>query len=140
MKEERNKMLDKKEKREKSPKEEAEEIKEVLSVVSTEIPALIKNILASVFSEEAGRNMGKAAAAFYKELKESGIPDELALKMTENYMSTFTSLGDMLKQVGKGKKLSSEKEKELEQEIRQGLGEKFAAKMIEKVFKPEEEG
>ena len=88
--------------REKSSKEEAEEVKEILSVVSTEIPALIKNIIASVFSEEAGRSMGKAAAAFYKELKDSGIPNDMALKMTEDYMKTFTGFGDLLKQVGKG--------------------------------------
>jgi hypothetical protein len=43
-----------------------ENIKEILDVVSSEIPAMIKSILSSVFSEEAGRNMGKAAAAYYK--------------------------------------------------------------------------
>ncbi len=106
-------MLDEKEKkREKSPKEEAEEVKEILSAVSTEVPALIKSILASVFSEEAGRNMGKAAAAFYKELKDSGMPDDVALKMTEDYMSTFTSLGNVFRQVGKGKRFISESETE----------------------------
>lgn len=83
---------------EKHSREDAEEVKEILSVVSTEIPTLIKNILSSVFSEEAGRNMGKAAAAFYKELKESGIPDETAVKMTEDYTKTFTGFGDLLKQ------------------------------------------
>ncbi len=41
--------------------------------------------------------MGKAAAAFYKELKDSGIPNEMALKMTEDYMKTFTGFGDLLK-------------------------------------------
>jgi len=90
--------------REKSPKEEAEEVKEILGAVSTEIPALIKNILESVFSEEAGRNMGKAAGAFYKELKESGMPDTLALKMTEDYMKTFTKFGDFFKQMRAGVK------------------------------------
>jgi len=99
-------MLEKKEKkREKSSKEEAEEVKEILSVVSTEIPALIRNIITSVFSEEAGRSMGKAAAAFYKELKDGGMPNDVALKMTEDYMSTFTSLGDLLKQAGRGKRI-----------------------------------
>jgi len=83
---------------EKHSHEDAEEVKEILSVVSTEIPTLIKNILSSVFSEEAGRNMGKAAAAFYKELKESGIPDETAIRMTEDYTKTFTGFGDLLKQ------------------------------------------
>lgn len=76
-------------------------IKEILSVVSTEIPGLIKSILSSVFSEEAGRNMGKAAAAYYKELKNGGLPDTVAVKLTEEYMRTFTSIGDMLKNAGR---------------------------------------
>jgi hypothetical protein len=40
--------------------------------------------------------MGKAAAAYYKELKNGGLPDQVAVKLTEEYMRTFTSLGDML--------------------------------------------
>jgi hypothetical protein len=79
-----------------------ENIKEILGVVSSEIPAMIKSILSSVFSEEAGRNMGKAAAAYYKELKDGGLPEPVAVKMTEEYMRTFTSLGDMLRSAGKG--------------------------------------
>ena len=79
--------------RKKREMSDAEEVREILGVVSKEIPSLIKGIIASVFSEEAGRNMGRAAAAFYKELKESGMPDEVAIKMTENYISVFTSLG-----------------------------------------------
>ena len=82
--------------------EDAEEVKEILSAVSTHIPTLIKSIISSVFSEEAGRNMGKAAGAFYKELKDSGIPNDVAIKMTEDYMKTFTGFGDLLKQMGKG--------------------------------------
>ena len=79
-----------------------ESIKEILGVVSSEIPALIKSVLSSVFSEEAGRNMGKAAAAYYKELKEGGLPEQVAVKMTEEYMRTFTSIGEMLRSAGKG--------------------------------------
>jgi len=85
---------------EKSSKKEAEEVKEILNVVSSEVPAMIKSILAAVFSEEAGKNMGKAAAAYYKELKNGGLPDAVAVKLTEDYMSTFTSLGDMLRGAG----------------------------------------
>jgi hypothetical protein len=80
-----------------------ENIKEILGAVSSEIPAMIKSILSSVFSEEAGRNMGKAAAAYYKELKDGGLPEQVAVKMTEEYMRTFTSLGDMLRSAGKGR-------------------------------------
>jgi len=82
---------------------EPENIKEILGVVSTEIPALIKSILSTVFSEEAGRNMGKAAAAYYKELKNGGLPEEVAVKLTQEYMRTFTSLGDMLRNTGGGR-------------------------------------
>jgi hypothetical protein len=82
---------------------EPENVKEILGVVSTEIPALIKSILSTVFSEEAGRNMGKAAAAYYKELKDGGLPEEVAVKLTQEYMRTFTSLGDMLRNTGGGR-------------------------------------
>jgi hypothetical protein len=76
------------------------DIKEILSVVSSEVPALVKSLLASVFSEEAGRNMGKAAAAYYKELKSGGLPEQAAVKLTEDYMRTFTGIGDMLRMGG----------------------------------------
>jgi len=106
--------------------EDAEEVKEILEVVSKEVPALIKGIVGSVFSEESGRDMGKAAGAFYKELKESGMPDETALKMTENYLGVFTSLGDIMKKLdlGKEKKSRSEVEKEVERKIKEKLAEK----------------
>jgi len=114
-------------------KRDAEEVKEILGAVSTEVPALIKSIIASVFSEEAGRNMGKAAGAFYKELKESGMPDNIAVKMTEDYIGVFTSLGDMLKHAGeKGKiSISPEKRDELSKEIEKRVKEKIAEKREE---------
>lgn len=106
---------------------EAEEVKEILGVVSAEIPALIKGIINSVFSEEAGKNMGRAAAAFYKELKEGGMPDDVAVKMTENYIGVFTSLGDILKHAGKwgGKEqVSSEIEEKIAKKIKEKIAEK----------------
>lgn len=123
-------MIEKSEK-EKSAFEEAEEVRQILSVVSTEVPGLIKSIVGAVFSEEAGRNMGRAAAAFYNELKESGIPDNVAVKMTEDYIGVFTSLGDLLKQVGKegkGFKMSIGKDKEIEERIKEKLAEKHREK------------
>ncbi len=114
----------------KSAAREAEEVREILGAVSTQVPALIKSIINSVFSEEAGRNMGKAAAAFYKELKDSGMPDSVAVKMTEDYISVFTSLGDILKSAGgKGKmSISPGKREELSKEIERRVKEKLAEK------------
>jgi len=112
---------------------DVEELKQIFGALSTEIPALIKSIINSVFSEEAGRNMGRAAAAFYKELKDSGIPENVAVKMTEDYIGVFTSLGDILKGVGrKGKVIVSTKEgKEIEKLIKEKVAEKLREKTEE---------
>ncbi|MGD0159017.1 MAG: hypothetical protein ABSB89_01825 [Candidatus Bathyarchaeia archaeon] len=107
---------------------EPENIKEILSVVSSEVPALIKSILASVFSEEAGRSMGKAAAAYYKELKNGGMPEQVAVKMTEDYMRTFTSIGDMLRSGGMGRHGERHGEDiggEIEKRVRERLDERL---------------
>jgi len=98
----------------KERKMDPENMKELLSVVSTEVPAMIKSIISTVFSEEAGRNMGKAAAAYYKELKAGGLPEDVAVKLTQEYMQTFTSLGDMMRRGGGGwgKHIHSEEEDE----------------------------
>jgi hypothetical protein len=107
--------------------EDAEEVKAILGVVSKEVPALIKGIVGSVFSEEAGRDMGKAAGAFYKELKESGMPDDIAVRMTENYISVFTNIGDIMKNFRMGKKDTSGMEKKIEKRIKEKLAEKGLA-------------
>ena len=79
-----------------------EEFSEILAVISEEVPTLIKGLISSVFSEEAGRNMGKAVAAYYKELKAGGIPDNVAIKMTEDYMGLFTKISEAFKGFPKG--------------------------------------
>jgi hypothetical protein len=106
----------------KRDKEDIENVKEILSAVSSEVPALIKSLLNSVFSEEAGRSMGKAAAAYYKELKDGGLPEPVAVKLTEEYMRTFTSLGDMLRRAGSGKWF--EKSEHMDEEIERKILEK----------------
>lgn len=82
---------------------EAAEVEQVLSEVSTEVNALIKSIVTDAFSEETRRNKTRAAAAtFYKALKDSGMPDEVAEEMTEGYVEVFTSLGEILKHARSG--------------------------------------
>ena len=115
----------------------SEELKEVLGVVSSEIPSMIKSILASVFSEEAGKSMGKAAAAYYKELKNGGLPEQVAVKMTEDYMKTFTSLGDMLRSSGRGR-WSHDEGDDIGKEIEKKIHEKLKERMHED--EKEEEG
>ena len=107
----------------KDKKMDAENVKEILGVVSSEVPTMIKSILASVFSEEAGKNMGKAAAAYYKELKNGGLPEQVAVKLTEDYMRTFTSLGDMFRGMGRrtGENSGDKIGEEIEKRIRERL-------------------
>lgn len=126
-------MIDRKEK---DAKREAEEVREILSAVSTEVPALIKSIVASVFSEEAGRSMGKAAAAYYKELRDGGLPESVAVKLTEDYMRTFTSFGDLLRNVGRKEDKLGEK---IEEEVHKRLEEKIGRKLREAESDEEEE-
>lgn len=94
-----------------------ENIKELLTVVSSEVPLLIKNVLGSVFSEEAGRNMGKAAAAYYKEMKEGGLPEQVAVKLTEDYMRTFSSIGDMLRSGSKREAIGKQVERKIHEKM-----------------------
>lgn len=120
-------------------KNEAAEVKEILGTISTEVPTLIRSILASVFSEEAGKNMGKAAAAYYKELKNGGLPEQVAVKLTEDYMRTFTSLGDMLRNAGRGK-WSHDEGDEMGKEIEKRVHEKLQKRMNKEEDEKEEEG
>jgi len=118
---------DEKEHEKRHERQSPENIKEILGVVSAEVPSLIKNILGSVFSEEAGRSMGKAAAAYYKELKDGGLPEPVAVKLTEEYMRTFTNLGDMLRGAGRGRwsgKTGEDIGEEVERKVREGIGKR----------------
>jgi len=63
----------------------SEKVPKLLNELSNSIPKLLGGVRDTIYSQEAGKNMGKAIATFYKELKDGGIPDELALKMTEDY-------------------------------------------------------
>ena len=78
-----------------------EEISAILASVSKEIPGLVKGILDTFFSPEAAADVGKAIAAFYKNLKDGGIPEEQALTMTKEYLGTLTKWSDALKGMGR---------------------------------------
>jgi hypothetical protein len=82
--------------------EDAEEVREILSVVSEKVPALIKGLMSSVFSADSARDMGKAAATYYSELKAGGIPDDVAVQMTKEYIGTFSKISDFIKTASRG--------------------------------------
>lgn len=78
--------------------ESAKEIGEILDAVSDKVPKLISGIVSSLYSAEAGKNMGQAVGSLYKELLESGLPEDVAIEMAKNYM---LSLKDISKFVDK---------------------------------------
>lgn len=118
------------EKRGKKGSKDVEELKEVLSIVSDKVPALIKGLVQSVFSIDAAADMGKAAATYYKELKAGGIPDEVAIKMTQDYIGMFTRISEFIKTASRGEHgrhhaddIAEDVEKAVRREIKLKLGE-----------------
>ena len=69
-----------------------EEVKEILRAVSEELPELINKLMESVYSEEAGRKIGRSVGALYQELVEAGIEKEEALKMARDYFSPLKNI------------------------------------------------
>jgi len=78
--------------------------------VSKEIPGLVKGILDAFFSPQAAADMGKAVAAFYKNLRDGGIPEDQALAMTREYLGTLTRWSEVLKDVTRRRRAPSEEE------------------------------
>lgn len=69
-------------------------MEQVFDVLAQKAPGVITNLMKTLFSAEAGTNMGKAVGNLYKELIEAGIPQDAALKMASDYM---VSIKDVLK-------------------------------------------
>ena len=73
------------------------EIGQLLDEVSDKVPKLISGIIDTLYSAEAGKKMGQSIGNLYKELVESGIPEEDALKMAKDYMLSIKDItGNML--------------------------------------------
>ncbi len=72
-----------------------EDLKEILSVVGDKIPALLNSLTDAIYGKDASAKFGQAVANFYRTLKDSGMTDEQAFKLTEQYMSSL-NLGGMI--------------------------------------------
>jgi hypothetical protein len=68
---------------------EAEEVGMMLDTISKKIPEMIMGIKQVLFSEEAGRELGAAVGAFYKQLVANGIDTDAALTMAKDYMASL---------------------------------------------------
>jgi hypothetical protein len=73
------------------------EIAEILDAVSDKIPGMVKGLFNAIYSAEAGAEAGKSVGNFYTNLLESGIPEDLALKLTERYMFSIRDVVEAAK-------------------------------------------
>lgn len=69
-----------------------EELSELLDTVTAKVPKLIKDLVGSLYSPEAGANMGKAVGAYYKNLVEAGLPQDVAVEMAKDYALSVTKV------------------------------------------------
>jgi hypothetical protein len=80
------------------------ELKKVLSTVSTEVPALIKNIFASLYSADTAAEFGKAIGQLYKEMKDQGLPEDMIREIVMKYADSINLVGNALKSESNQKK------------------------------------
>ena len=103
-------------------------LKEVMAVMSTEIPKLLESISKTMFSAENAAKLGEQTAEFYKKLKEAGMTDEQAFKLTQDFMANF-SIGKMLGNIiggGHGEsddELGHEIDKRIKKKIKDAMGD-----------------
>ncbi|MHA1302782.1 MAG: hypothetical protein ACTSQE_06010 [Candidatus Heimdallarchaeaceae archaeon] len=90
---------------------DAEEVKEILSVVSTEVPALIKNIFSSLYSAEMAVEYGKGIGQLYQQLKDQGLPEDMIRDIVMKYADSINIIGEAVRSES-GKKIKIEKEEE----------------------------
>lgn len=71
---------------------DVKELSEVLEVVSEKVPGIISGLFNAIYSPKAGAEAGKSVGNFYTNLLESGIPEDIALKLTERYMFSIKDI------------------------------------------------
>ncbi|NLV75959.1 MAG: hypothetical protein GX023_03105 [Tissierellia bacterium] len=74
---------------------DVKELAEMLDTITDKIPQLITGVVNTLYSAEAGKNIGQAVGSLYKELVESGIPEETALDMAKSYMLSMKDISAM---------------------------------------------
>lgn len=84
---------------------EPEEIKDILNFIGEKLPVLLDDLTNAIYGKEASTKFGSAVSNFYRTLKDSGMTDEQAFKLTEQYMSSLNLGGTIAKAIssrGKG--------------------------------------
>lgn len=72
--------------------DDMKELSEVLDTVTAKVPKLIKELVGSLYSPDAGADMGKAVGSYYRNLIEAGIPKDVAIEMAKDYAISVTKV------------------------------------------------
>jgi len=72
--------------------EDVQEIGAILETVSEKMPALIKSLINTMYSEEAGAQMGKAVGNMYKELIDAGMDKADAMTLVKEYINVAKNM------------------------------------------------
>ena len=62
----------------------------IVKSLSEGVSNIIGSIVDQFYSPESAGKIGKGLAEFYKALRDGGIPEETALKMTQRYQANLT--------------------------------------------------
>jgi len=85
--------------------EDVKELHEILEAVSSflnQLNKIAKDLLFTVYSGDFGERVGESVASFYKKLKESGLPEEMAREMTLRFYNDtmiLRNLGGLLSRI-----------------------------------------
>jgi len=70
-------------------------MKEMLGLFSEKVPALLNSLTEVLYGKASAEKYGQAVANFYRTLKDSGMTDDQAFRLTEQYMSSL-NLGKII--------------------------------------------
>lgn len=104
---------------------DVEKVKEVMSIMSTEIPKLLDAVNKQLSNPDNARKMGEVVAQFYKQLKDSGMSEQQAFALTEEFMSSFSVGGLLPKIISGGNKSRDDIDEMIEERVRRAVKKKL---------------
>jgi len=94
---------------------EAEELREILSAISKfleDIKRPIGDLINVILDAMRGDKVGEEVAAFYRKLKEGGLPDDVVRDMVKKYLEERVKIASLLEKLvgamGKPRELRSQ--------------------------------
>ncbi|MFX1491340.1 MAG: hypothetical protein ACFFBU_03715 [Promethearchaeota archaeon] len=107
----------------KSKTPDSEEFRDIMEAVQETIPQLISQLVQSIYSPEVAKSIAESVGTLYQSLKKQGLPEEMVLEMTRNYMSIM-DIKDLISEgMSKGRQADDWGE-EVQRRVRRKLAEK----------------